>query len=130
MPAANICLGCNHLYTPTPNTPNYGRCPTCRPAYIRDVNAKRGPRTNTRNTTPKRQQHQVIYRSSAWRKLRQTILRRDGCCTNCGSITHLQVHHMTSISEAPDRALDPDNLQTLCKSCHAHVSNLERRRTR
>jgi 5-methylcytosine-specific restriction endonuclease McrA len=31
---------------------------------------------------------------------------------------NLTVHHIKPVRLAPDLALDPDNLVTLCRSCH------------
>jgi len=124
MPTATICLDCNRLYTPEKNTRTYSRCPNCRPAY-----KARQPR-GTHNPTPTRQLANRFYTSTAWRKARNTARQRDAACTQCGTTTHLTVHHIIPIKQAPHRALDPDNLTTLCTTCHAHTSNKQRRHAR
>jgi 5-methylcytosine-specific restriction endonuclease McrA len=121
MPIASICLDCNRLYVAPPETRTYGRCPTCYPAY-----SARKPRGKHRNTT-KRKNANNFYSSTAWRTARTKARARDGCCTKCGTTDYLTVHHITPVNEAPHLALDLDNLQTLCRSCHGRASNNTRR---
>lgn len=62
-----------------------------------------------------------IYSASAWRTLRIQIIKRDNfTCQDCGikpdQTRKLQVHH---IKRRKDGGTDtPDNLLTLCFSCH------------
>lgn len=124
MPTTGICLDCNHLYTPpTNNTPALGRCPKCRAQYI-----ARKPR-GKHHQTPSRQLAQRFYTSTAWRRTRDQIRKRDAACTQCGNTTHLTVHHIISIKDAPELALDHGNLTTLCRSCHGRHENQTKRRT-
>lgn len=59
------------------------------------------------------------------------IINRDGrMCTQCGSDYRLQVHHLIGVREAPDLAMDPSNLVTLCASCHAREEVIVRRARR
>lgn len=54
---------------------------------------------------------------SAWKKLREEVLERDGCrCMNCSSEQRLEVHHIVPLSAGG--ANEPSNLITLCKKCH------------
>ena len=54
----------------------------------------------------------------AWRRLRRRILDRDGYrCTACGAASRLEVDHIVPVA-AGGEAYDPDNLRTLCRSCH------------
>jgi 5-methylcytosine-specific restriction protein A len=121
MPTARICLDCNRLYTPPPNTNTHSRCQNCHPHYL-----KRKPR-GTHHNTPQRQHTTRFYTSTAWRKTRTTARNRDQQCTNCGTTNNLTVHHIIPIKQAPHLALHLDNLTTLCRSCHAHKSNQTRR---
>lgn len=70
-----------------------------------------------------------FYRTAAWRKVRKMALMRDGgMCCECmrrmldGSGTLVRratmVHHIIPIEQRPDLALDLDNLESLCDSCH------------
>lgn len=67
---------------------------------------------------------QGFYHKTAWRKLRQLALQRDHyICQNClkkeNKITRAtEVHHIRSIADYPELALDLDNLTSLCWDCH------------
>lgn len=61
-----------------------------------------------------------------WRGLRWQILRRDGfACVRCGARGRLEVDHIEPVRSAPERAYDPDNLQSLCPSCHTRKTRIE-----
>lgn len=66
-----------------------------------------------------------FYTSSAWRKLRRRILARDGyecqirlpvCVTYA-----TQVDHIVSRVEAPDLAMEPQNLRAACGPCNLQL---------
>ena len=65
---------------------------------------------------------QKFYHSKAWQSLRQLFLYESPLCVNClkkGKLTSsYAVDHIIDISKRPDLALNFDNLQALCKSCH------------
>lgn len=65
--------------------------------------------------TPERQR---LYASGEWRAVARSVKRRDKGCVDCRSIVELHVHHIRSFAEHPELRLDPDNLLTLCRSCH------------
>lgn len=60
-------------------------------------------------------QYKAYLRSSQWKEKRQLILDRDQCCSTCGSIDGLQVHHRTydTLFNEP-----LEDLITLCQRCH------------
>lgn len=63
-----------------------------------------------------------FYKSKVWRDVRQTILMRDSyLCQHCGKPAS-EVHHIKHLTEDniydPSVALNPDNLVSLCWSCH------------
>jgi 5-methylcytosine-specific restriction endonuclease McrA len=63
-----------------------------------------------------------FYDKGAWRKLRRKILKRDNyCCVRCGAyvgdIGAARIDHIWPVSIAGHRALDADNLRTLCATC-------------
>jgi 5-methylcytosine-specific restriction endonuclease McrA len=64
-----------------------------------------------------------FYRSAAWLGIRSIKLRRDPLCERCLArgllIPATTVHHKRERREAPDLALDLDNLESLCPSCHS-----------
>lgn len=64
-----------------------------------------------------------FYRSKAWRKTREYIFSRDnGLCVRCSSIGEI-VHHKTYLTpdniSDPDISLSEDNLELVCRNCHA-----------
>jgi len=63
-----------------------------------------------------------------WRKISQKIRERDGECLRCGATPErtLSVHHIIPVVEFddPTDAHYPDNLATVCRSCHRKVENL------
>ena len=65
-----------------------------------------------------------------WRKMRDQFVMEHPLCYDCfktGRTTAaMEVHHVESRQDAPDRAYDVDNLMALCKSCHSKRTNQER----
>ncbi|GIP38651.1 HNH endonuclease [Paenibacillus sp. J31TS4] len=64
-----------------------------------------------------------FYKSSAWLKCRAFVLERDNyLCQPCLRIKKMTpatiVHHIKTIEEAPDLALDPENQESICAACH------------
>ena len=64
-----------------------------------------------------------FYKSSKWRKKRESILRRDNyMCQECkryGKTTPAQtVHHIYPLERYPGLALVSANLVSLCDACH------------
>jgi 5-methylcytosine-specific restriction protein A len=67
-----------------------------------------------------------------WQRLRLVQLGREPLCRHCKA-RHLiepavEVDHIVPIKAAPELRLDIDNLQSLCKSCHARKTLAERKR--
>lgn len=65
----------------------------------------------------------AFYESPAWRKTRTYILKRDaGLCVRCGA-PGVIVHHKRELTpqniDDPMISLNADNLETLCRACHA-----------
>ena len=68
----------------------------------------------------------AFYHTREWTAKRTEILARDkGACMRCRQrgrytpATH--VHHIKHLREAPELALDSDNLISLCGECHEAV---------
>ncbi|WP_246053938.1 HNH endonuclease signature motif containing protein [Paenibacillus anaericanus] len=64
-----------------------------------------------------------FYKTTAWKKCRIVILERDHyLCQPClkkGIITTANtVHHIKSLEDYPELALDEDNLESICPTCH------------
>lgn len=65
----------------------------------------------------------AFYDSDAWKKCREVVLKRDDyLCQDCLEKDDLipadMVHHIEELRDNPDRALDINNLKSLCNSCH------------
>lgn len=75
-----------------------------------------------------------FYNGSTWRKLRALKLSLDPLCVRCEAdgltVVAVHVHHVKARKAHPDLALDIENLQGLCASCHSRTENLERGRSR
>lgn len=64
-----------------------------------------------------------FYRSKAWRETREYIYKRDmGLCVRCsapGEIVHHKEHLTPHNINNPAITLSEDNLELLCRVCHA-----------
>ena len=54
--------------------------------------------------------------TTAWRKLRQVVINRDGCCQRCGTEDNLTVDHIVPRKLGGDDSLS--NLEVLCAQCN------------
>jgi 5-methylcytosine-specific restriction endonuclease McrA len=73
---------------------------------------------------------QNFYRSEPWLRLRYLAIQQyGGKCQCCGQRpapdNPLQVDHIRPRSLFPHLALDPDNLQVLCRDCNVGKSNID-----
>lgn len=70
----------------------------------------------------------------AWRKLRDAHIQANPICKHCiaeGILTPAtEVDHIVPVKIAPERRLDPTNLQSLCKPCHSRKTAFETLNTR
>lgn len=64
-----------------------------------------------------------------WRRLRAEHLKAHPFCVRCGAPAR-EVDHVIPRSVAPERRLDPTNLQGLCTPCHSGAKQREERRQR
>lgn len=81
-----------------------------------------------------------FYKSAAWKKTRDLYQKQvGGICEICwqtglikpGEIVHHKIHLNESNIKNPKIALDPKNLQLVCRDCHAFLhKNLENKRYR
>lgn len=69
-----------------------------------------------------------IYKTKAWRDIRQVVFERDGWqCFKCGRRSGLECDHIRPIAKAGDWfALD--NLRTVCRDCHIQLTRESIRR--
>ena len=67
-------------------------------------------------------------RSPKWPALAKAHLKQEGWCRYCGSVEHLEVHHVLPFHLFPDQELNPANLITLCMNpaslCHLRIGHL------
>lgn len=64
-----------------------------------------------------------FYKSKAWKRKRETILKRDGyMCQHCKRYGRIReavtVHHIKEYKDFPELGLSDDNLVSLCNACH------------
>ncbi len=67
-------------------------------------------------------EHQRIYKSSRWRRVREIVLSEDPLC-ECGSIATV-VDHIKPIQQGGS-VWSESNLQSLCTNCHNKKSAKE-----
>lgn len=64
-----------------------------------------------------------FYQSKAWRETRRFVFERDlKLCRRCGKpgeIVHHKIYLTPQNINDPSISLNPDNLETLCRDCHA-----------
>lgn len=90
-------------------------------------------RNTQRNNTDRRELRQKAYNSTAWRKLRLSYMKQHPVCEEClknGKVTAADsIHHKKSPFRGNDvnwtLLLDPDNLESICRECHARIHNEE-----
>lgn len=72
--------------------------------------------TLLRYDTKKRE---AFYGTAAWRNVRKAALIRDHYwCCRCRKRPADTVHHLIHVEDAPEKAMDLDNLQSICRQCH------------
>lgn len=68
-----------------------------------------------------------FYLSTQWREMREAIFKRDfGLCVRCGKpgeIVHHKIHLTPNNINDPYITLNADNLELLCRDCHAIEHN-------
>lgn len=73
-------------------------------------------------------EYQRFYHTDEWRRLRALVIARDGSrCASCRRPIRreedLTVDHVKPRSRYPELALNPDNLQVLCRRCNSAKGN-------
>jgi 5-methylcytosine-specific restriction endonuclease McrA len=91
------------------------RPPIHRPPGWRSEQARRAANDADRGTSTQRGY------DAEWRRFRERIIAAHPYCSTpgCGSTDRLNVDHIETVREAPDRRLDPTNVRVLCHSCHS-----------
>jgi 5-methylcytosine-specific restriction endonuclease McrA len=90
-----------------------------RPAYLAAKPSKADPQAAQRAEDAR------FYAGSPWRKLRKLKLDHDPLCERCekAGVTEVavHVHHIRARKQFPELAMDLDNLEALCHSCHSRL---------
>jgi 5-methylcytosine-specific restriction endonuclease McrA len=69
-------------------------------------------------TTDTRKADKSFYKSPEWRAVRLAVLIAAlFACADCGGKAD-HVHHIIERKHRPDLALEPSNLQAVCRECH------------
>lgn len=92
---------------------------------VRTLEAVRGVLFTHSEAESMREFAKAFYESPAWRRTRAYILKRDaGLCVHCGE-PGVIVHHKIELTprniDDPAIALGEDNLETVCRTCHALI---------
>ena len=88
------------------------------------------PRPRTYTDREKSTRARKLYKTAAWRRVRELVLDRDGhLCQKCGRADSLSVHHVIPAERVAD-PLEPSNLVTLCRPCHNRADARRRARER
>ena len=68
----------------------------------------------------------AVIRSPRWKAVRLQVKQRDGFkCVSCGAHGRLECDHIKPVRTHPELAFDPENLQTLCITCHSRKTRQE-----
>ena len=62
-------------------------------------------------------------RSPHWPAVRAEHLRKHPVCEACGTVDHLNVHHVEPFHLHPEKELDPTNFVTLCRLHHFTIGH-------
>lgn len=71
------------------------------------------------------------YNNAEWRALRNEVLKRDNYqCCQCGAGAEesgfpLEIHHIIPPKGNKELFYDKNNCVTLCKACHARITQME-----
>ena len=87
-----------------------------------DVYCKAHQRYNTRRN----KRADLFYKRGAWARCRKQFLRRHPLCAMCKRIASVVDHIIPRAEGGAD--YDPENLQSLCVSCHSKKSLKDRRK--
>lgn len=103
--------GCLKLIPNKPGTRAY-----CKKHYKKPVRKK---------TKTKRKDDSKLYHTKKWQDLRKLKLSLNPLCEECekyGRLTQGEIiHHIIPLKADESKALDLDNLQTVCRKCHDKI---------
>lgn len=86
-------------------------------------------KTHRPNRPPRNPQAHRFYASAVWKRFRKQRRAEDPLCVDCTEGGRVKpwadLHHVESLKERPDLALDPANIVGLCKECHGRRHRAE-----
>jgi hypothetical protein len=138
-PQLSNCQSCGTSITLKPQkNGGYTRkkyCDECRKAVMREKGSKL---SHLKATVHLRTKSEMFQKGKNWQSCRN-IIRRHACaaylksgkpmvCYECGYSTHVEICHITAVSEFPGNSLigeinDPINLVALCPTHHWEFDN-------
>lgn len=101
-------------------------CPNLSDGRFCDKHASRSRNDKDYDRYARDQTSRAFYTSAAWLRCREVALARDNhLCQPCLRIGKLEpattVHHAKELRTNADKALDADNLISVCDACHNAV---------
>lgn len=97
---------------------NQPGCPEVVEAGRRYCPAHAAQRRKKWDCKKERPHYHSLYHSVAWRRLREKHISDNPRCYVCGAAAEI-VHHINPHRGFPDLFFNPDNLASICWSCHS-----------
>ena len=104
----------------------YPGCPELVDAghtYCEEHREKESRQRNKRYDKERSPASKKFYGGSRWRKVRNRYIKKNPLCEHCKEAGRTKLAHMVDhiipIKINWEKRYDPDNLQSLCNSCHA-----------
>ena len=109
---------------------HYGKLPV----RLRDYSIE----NEARMAVPELKKAVEIRNSGRWKRLRMMFIRSHPLCNDpfgthiksAAVVPAVEVDHVAGLRDSPDQAFAMENLQSLCKKCHARKTAQENRSTR
>jgi hypothetical protein len=97
------CVACGQALDVRVIRKGRGRCPVCRRAADRQ-----------KDELSRRQG----YRTAAWKRTAQAVVRRHPVCQRCGKRPSAIAHHLRGLRPVDPGGTDERYLRAVCASCH------------
>ena len=123
----SVCHGCSRIAS---NGRWCNRCIQVR--KVRYVSTPTGEKRGPYYKDPKKKkQRYTLNNDPRWKKLRNQHINANPLCEKCKLAGKLiageDVDHIKPVRLCPELSFNPDNLQTLCGSCHKSKTGAEKR---
>jgi len=106
----------------------HATCKNCGKTFQKELGRTRqsgphycGRKCQSTASVLKRWQNHIPKSPRNWSTVKATIeaVKRIGKCEKCGGTDNLHGHHKVPHSQDPSLGSDPQNIQVLCRPCHA-----------